>query len=133
MSLFDRIKGTLGLGPRLRNKAGGYAWIRGISPGNGSEKLNGRAVKTVRVDADSGLWHVEPAQVFLATADCAFGLSKRLVKKGQAVAVTEISDELLEPWKDDGVTPMEVACLYEPAPAKAAPVESQPVREKGRV
>jgi hypothetical protein len=133
MSIFDRIKGALGLGPKLRNRPGRMAWIRGIAPGNGSEKLNGRAVKTVRINAETGLWLVKPSQVFLATADCAFGLSKRPVKKGQAVAVSEISDELLEPWKDDGVTPMEVACLYEPAPAKAAPVESQPVREKGRV
>jgi hypothetical protein len=133
MSIFDRIKGALGLGPRLRNRPGRMAWIRGIAPGNGSEKLNGRAVKTVRINAETGLWLVKPSQVFLATADCAFGLSKRPIKKGQAVAVSEIADELLEPWKDDGVTPMEVACLYEaPAPAKRT-VKPDPVKEKGRV
>jgi hypothetical protein len=119
MSIVDRIKGALGLGPKLRNKPGQMAWVKGVRAGCGADQLNGRAVKTVLFNTETGLWKVEPAQVFIATEDGLFGMSKSPIAKGQPVAVSEISDVLLELWKEDGVTPNEVERLFDaPKPVK---------------
>jgi hypothetical protein len=129
MSIFDRIKSALGLGAKFRNKPQGMAWVRGIKPSNGgAETLNGRAVKTVRIDAETGLWQIDPPQAFICTADGLFGLSQRPVFKGQPVCVTEISDDLLEPWKEDGGSDKEVRELYSPDKKVTRPEKNKELR-----
>lgn len=113
MNLFDRIKSALGFKPSVRNKAGGMAWLRGVPSGCGAEQLNGRAVKTVRVQ-ETGLWLIDPPQRFTATRDGIFGMSQRPIYRDGAVVVSEVADALLEPWKEDGVTDADVRELYAP-------------------
>ncbi len=124
MNLFDRIASVF---RRTRNKPGGMSWVRGIGPGTGAEQLNGRAVKTVRIDAESGLWLIEPPQPFICTYTCRFGVSQRLVLEGQIVTVTCIADELLEPWKEDGVTDADVRELFAPDVRVTQPKIKEPV------
>jgi hypothetical protein len=113
MSLVNRIKSALGFKPPLRNKVGGMSWIKGIAYSAGAEQMNNRAVKTVRM-ADNGLWEIKPQQRFVCTQDCRFGASQRFISRGQAVWVGYVADELLEPWKEDGVTDGEVREFYAP-------------------
>lgn len=118
MRLIDRIKGALGLGLRLRNKPGGYAWIRGVDTLNGDSVMNGRAVRTVRLD-DSGLWQIDPPQRYELTRSTLFVICDTRVPAGCVVQVNGIADEYLEPWKEDGVSDDEVRKLYEPSKERA--------------
>lgn len=113
MKVFDQIKSALGFKPSVRNRPGGMSWIRGVKSDCGAATLNGRAVKTVKVQ-ETGLWLIDPPQRFTATKDAIFGMSQRPINKGAVVSVTEIADALLEPWKEDGVTDAEVRELFAP-------------------
>lgn len=100
--------------PVLRNKPGGYAWIRGL---DGDEApLNGRAVKTVRFV--NGYWEIEPAQPIRLT-DYTTDVTGQLCHPGDAV-VDGLLDKNLEPWKDTGLTDEEVRDLYAPKQTEAA-------------
>lgn len=113
MSLIDRIKSALGIKPRLRNKAGGYAWINARARNvPGAEILIGRAVKTVALTSGH-MWRVDPPQHFVVTAPSKLATG-RVVPAGTSVLVIGISDETLDPWKEDGVSDAEVRELYAP-------------------
>lgn len=99
-------------GPRLRNKAGGMAWIRGLSDDNGSEALNGRAVRTESFQ--DGKWLITPTQRFVCTRTTRFIPSGLVFAAGRVVEIIGIADQCLEPWKDDGVTESEVSELFSP-------------------
>jgi hypothetical protein len=99
MSLISRIKDVFR--PKLRNRAGGMAWVRGVRSGMGAEDLNGRAVKTVCL-TEGGLWEIDPPQCFIATRQSIFGARQVLVLAGQVVRITAVADELLEPWREVG-------------------------------
>jgi len=99
MSLFDRIRSALGFKPRLRNRAGGMAWIVGLSNLAGDGVLNGRAAKTVRIN-EFGVWDIDPPQRYLITRACTFVLSGRTAFPGDVVTISGLADEHLEPWRD---------------------------------
>lgn len=115
MSLFTRIRDAV-FGPKLRNKPGGMAWVRGVPGEFGAQTLNGQAVKTIRLNA-IGSWDIEPALWFIATDD-AVTVSGVVLLRGNLVRVTGIEDKFLEPWKDigDGERSEELAWLP-PVPA----------------
>lgn len=102
MNVFRRIKAALGFGPKLRNRCNGMAWVKGVSSSVGAEQLNGRAVKTVRIDRESGLWVIDPPQSFICTRSCLFGLAQSPIVRGRVVTVACIADDLLEPWREIG-------------------------------
>lgn len=118
MNILDRIKGALGLGPKLRNRCNGMAWIRGVDTQNGDSVMNGRAVRTVRLD-DSGLWQIDPPQRYELTRSTLFVICDTRVPAGCVVQVNGIADEYLEPWKEDGVSDDEVRQLYSPRKERA--------------
>jgi hypothetical protein len=98
MSIIDRI--TSVFRPALRNRPGGMAWIKGIpSNAHGLEELNGRAVKTVRVN-DTGNWDIEPSQQVLITQRLSVNHPPRVYLPGDTASVCGIPDENLEPWRD---------------------------------
>ncbi len=123
MNIFDRIKGALGLGPKLRNKPGGYAWIRGVDTQNGDSVMNGRAVQTVRLD-ETGLWLIDPPQQYKLTRSTHFEITDTRVSADSIVVINGLADEYLEPWKDDagGVSNDEVRKLYEPSYGRPLPI-----------
>lgn len=88
-------------GAKLRNKPGGMAWIKGLATGGGADVLNGRAVKTMSVDA-RGIWIIQPPQDWTATADILCTANGHRAFAGQGVRTTGIGDAHLEPWKDLG-------------------------------
>jgi hypothetical protein len=67
----------------------------------------------VRLISD-GKWQIEPPQEFLANVDARLVPSNRIVRVGDALIVTAITDECLEPWKDTGLTTEEVSALFAP-------------------
>lgn len=98
----------------LRNKPQGMAWIRGL---HGDEApLNGRAVKTVRVEG--GIWDIDPEQPIVLT-NWVRDATGHVSHPGPAFIVG-IPDENLEPWKDTGLTDEEVRDLYAPNRAREA-------------
>lgn len=112
--------------PALRNKAGGMAWIKNMDTFDGSDALNGRAVRTVRL-RESGCWEIEPTQSFIAACNVHYLKCDRRFDSGQAVHIDGITDECLEPWKDTGLRQEDVSELYAPGPAVTktpAPVAS---------
>jgi hypothetical protein len=101
-------------GRKLKNKAGGMAWIKGMDDNvPGASALNGRAVKTVKVAAD-GKWLIEPLQQFTAADN--FRWNGAVYLAGATVTVLAIVDECLEPWKPDAIDEEEVSELFAPAP-----------------
>lgn len=118
MSLIDRIKSAFGIKPPLRNKPGGFAWIVGMTNLAGDGVLNGRAVKTVRVD-EYGLWQIDPPQTYLVTRPCTFLLSGRSAYPGNLVTIIGLADENLEPWREtDWNAKDESARWLPPVPTK---------------
>lgn len=89
------------LPPVLRNKPGGMAWIKGIHTDFGADVLNGRAVKTVRLN-DRGSWVIDPPQLFCFTRHCYNRRTMESYSRGQSMRVDGLEDEFLEPWKDIG-------------------------------
>jgi hypothetical protein len=98
----------------LKNRAGGMAWICGMDDQDGSDVLNGRAVKTVSFA--NGKWQIDPPQKFRATRNVHYVQQDAHVKAGDSLVVVAIVDECLQPWKDDGITRKEVADLYATQP-----------------
>jgi hypothetical protein len=104
-------------GPVLRNRAGGMAWLRpSDTHGTGADTLAGRAVKTVAL-LPSGKWLIEPKQYFIAAR--AFLWGEHFYGAGDVVGVDGAADEVLEPWKEDGITDAEVRELYNPNKERA--------------
>jgi hypothetical protein len=121
MSLFSALRGLFGRNeppsPALRNKPGGMAWIKRFGQEYGAEVIAGRAVKTVRL-TEHGLWEIDPPQTYVLTAGVHCGLNNYRGRRGDSVTSFAIVDELLEPWKDTGLTTDEVTKLYSPAPVE---------------
>jgi hypothetical protein len=119
MNLLNSIRSLFGRNdppsaPKLRNRPGGMAWIRGVRcEDNGSEVMNGRAVKTVRLDA-GGLWVIDPPQEYRLRKTTNYMVQGITAYAGDLVAATAMADEFLEPWKEDGVSESEVRDLYRP-------------------
>jgi hypothetical protein len=116
MSLIDSIRGFFGkptppsLPPPLRNLPGGMAWVKGVSK---LPQLNGRIVKTVRIEEEDR-WLIDPPQhVSNMPAGLIFSTGKRTVG-GERGYVTAIADDCLEPIKDAGISDEEVRDLYAP-------------------
>lgn len=116
-------------GPTLRNRVGGMAWIKGLAGGTGAETLNGRAVKTVRINVH-GSWDIDPPQDYVATVNTCFTPSGNRVEAGAVALITGVPDAHLEPWKEDedGVTDEEVRDLFEPDRLIAKPVSASVIR-----
>jgi hypothetical protein len=110
--------------PKLRNKPGGMAWIVGIDHGNGIESLQGRAVKTVRLEPGSSRWEIDPPQRVKFTKDTLYTFTHKhqdvLVLAGEYRTVSGLGDAFLEPWKEDedGVSREEVRELFSPKSAE---------------
>ena len=116
MNLIRRIKDAFGIGPKLRNKPGGYAWIKSYGHGYGADVLAGHAVRTVEVD-DIGHWVIEPTQRYTLTRGVRDARGN-FFHAGAHVILERLSDDRLEPWKEDGVRDSEVRDLYSPNPFK---------------
>jgi hypothetical protein len=104
-------------GPKLRNKPGGMAWIKGLSNLDGEYLLNGRAVKTVRCIED-GKWEIDPPQSYPVQCKTYYVRLGVTANRGDIATVVAIRDGCLEPWKEDGVTDSEVRELYDAPPVK---------------
>lgn len=119
MSLFTRIRDHFrppqqDCGRTLRNKAGGMAFVTGITE---FPQLNGRVVTTVCVEGGTK-WAIDPAQpVKNVRAGLAF-TDGRVSKGGESGNVTAIADECLVPFSDPSITTEEVKELFSPSPAK---------------
>lgn len=117
MSLLNNIRGALGMTPKLRNKAGGMAWINaGVDGGCGERALINRVVRTVRVKGDA-LWEIDPPQPYLVERDTRFVSNGHVAKAGQQVIAISIKDECLTPIQGD-ISDEEVSDLYLPSPTK---------------
>lgn len=113
MSLLNKIREVFGCKPKLRNKAGGMAWINsGVDQGCGEGALIGRIVKTVSVRRGDA-WIIEPPQFYIVTHPCTFvanGHKAEAGDKGLAIAIT---DACLTPIQGD-ISDEEVRDLYAP-------------------
>jgi hypothetical protein len=112
MRLIDRINAALGFRPKLRNKAGGMAWIKGLDERDGDGALNGRAVKTVRLNG-VGQWEIDPPQDYVVRRLSRFS-NGCLALPGEVVTVTGIPDEFLEPWRETGLDAEDESHRYLP-------------------
>jgi len=100
----------------LPARAGGMAWLKPRDThGTGADALAGRAVQTVAL-LPSGKWAIDPKQHFIAARDFLWG--ERFYGAGDVVGVDGAADEILEPWKEDGITESEARELYEPSGIK---------------
>jgi hypothetical protein len=112
MRFFDWLRRNHDGAPRLKNKAGGMAWVKGGLLHAGAEALGGAAVKTLSVDA-RGMWRIEPHLGYIATANQRFP-DGTVYLRGEAVVVCGLHDSALEPWKEDGISESEVTALFAP-------------------
>jgi hypothetical protein len=120
------LRRLFGLGPKLRNKPGGMAWIKpAASCGNGDEVIVGRAVRTVRVDG--GFWTIDPPQRFTVTTRTFYEFHQETVFPGSVLDVLALSDDAIEPWKDVGDDARDESARYLPAvPKTTAPMVKEP-------
>lgn len=98
MSIFTSIRDYL-FPPKLRNRAGGMAWIKPYGEDWGAGVIAGHVVKTVRLRCGNQ-WEVDPPQTYTITADCAYG--DQLLQRGTLVTAIAIADDLLEPIRNPG-------------------------------
>ncbi len=96
MSLLQKLRDYISP-PKLRNKAGGMAWLVGLAK-FGEQTLNGCAVRTV--DFDGKFWRIEPKLPYVLTETVIDGTGN--VRYPGAVLLVGVLDENLEPWKDIG-------------------------------
>lgn len=117
LNVFGR-NASPGVGP-LRNRVGGYAWIKPFGHGFGANELAGRAVKTVEL-LPSGMWRIEPMQSFVVQGDGPIYFKRigQFFSPGEVMYVCGLVDAVLEPWKEDGVSDSEVSDLYQPKPER---------------
>ena len=117
MGLLNKAREFFGFGPKLRNKAGGYAFINStLKAVAGSDVLLNRVVKTVRMDA--GVWLIEPVQKFRATTRVRMVMTGDVYEAGQTVCIEGIADECLTPIPGDLCSNEEVSSLYQSNPTK---------------
>lgn len=100
--------------PVLRNKPGGWAWIKGLNDVTGEHVLNNRAVKTMAI-GPHGQWIIDPPQRYISTNSGYYPHCGITVLAGRNVDVIAIGDAYLEPWKEDGIREEDVRDLYEPS------------------
>jgi hypothetical protein len=113
MSLIDRFMSLFRSAPKLRNKPQGMAWIKGMSERDGDGALNGRAVKTVRLN-EHGMWQIEPAQSYIVTNYCTFLPTGYTAWPGEVVTIIGIPDEHLEPWRESGLDAKDESAAWLP-------------------
>jgi hypothetical protein len=123
MTLYDRIKGALRRDPptpKLRNKPGGMAFIKGLAPSvDGQDALNGRVVQTIRLN-ERGAWLIDPVQRFTVKARVFYVPIQQHANPGDTAIVGAMEDEFLEPFREDGsgISEIEVTSLYSPSREK---------------
>ena len=98
MSMFTRIRDYF-CPPKLRNRAGGMAFIKHYGEDWGAGAIAGHVVKTVRLRYGNQ-WEVDPPQPYTLTADCTYG--DQLLRRGARVTAIAIADDLLEPIRNPG-------------------------------
>lgn len=119
MSLINRIRGFFAkpvpyTPTTLRNKPGGMAIIKGNT---NIPQLNGRIVKTVRVESGD-MWLVDPVQaVSNLPAGVVFSDGKTS-RGGERGDVTAIADRCLQPLSDPGDDAVDETLLWLPSPHK---------------
>lgn len=122
MSLFKSLRGLFSDAPsppKLRNKPGGMAWVKGLDQGDGSEVLNGSAVRTVRLSI-RGFWVIDPPLQFVVSHDCYYTVAKIRANRGDRGCITAIADECLEPWRDIGDSEQDESTRWlPPVPTKS--------------
>lgn len=95
MSLWKRIADHFWPAPpRLRNVAGGLAWIKRFDVESGAGALAGRIVRTVRV-VEGDKWVIDPPQDWRTIAAVLY--EGYLLPHGTVCTSVAISDDLLEP------------------------------------
>jgi hypothetical protein len=97
----------------LRNKPGGMAWIKGIGNSDGTEQINGRAVRVVCITSGR-IWAIDPPQQFTCTSDTHYTRQDVIIRAGQTYSVDGVADENLEPWKDVGDDDQDESLSYLP-------------------
>jgi hypothetical protein len=116
------LRRLFGLGPKLRNKAGGMAWIKHYGADYGADAIAGLAVKTVRL-TDGRFWVVDPAPRYTVGPNGVRGPDGVTAYPGERVIAIAIADECLEPWKDIGDDAQDESARYlPPVPQVAAPM-----------
>lgn len=119
MSLWNHLRDFFGGAPKLRNKAGGMAWIKLHGTEFGAGVLAGLPVKTVRL-VDRSFWEVKPMPSYVLTANVLW--EGMFVPAGTTVYVRALADEVLEPWRDIGDDEQsEESAFQPPVPAVREP------------
>jgi hypothetical protein len=120
MSLIDSIRGFFGkptppiLPPPLRNKPGGMALIKGNT---NIPQLNGRIVKTVRIESEDR-WFIDPVQVVSNLPAGLVFVDGKTSRGGERGDVTAVADRCLQPLSDPGDEAVDETLLWLPVPTK---------------
>lgn len=114
MNLWNRLRDAAGFGPKLRNKAGGMAWINSkVDEGEGSAALVNRVVKTMRI-AHGDFWAIDPPQVYTITSPSRNMISGLRLQPGMRVVSMSIRDECLTPIPGIGDDEQDESLRYLP-------------------
>jgi hypothetical protein len=115
------LRRLVGLGPKLRNKPGGMAWIKPFGHNYGADAMAGQAVRVVQI-ARGTTWLVEPAPTCRLTSSVIDG-DDRLHRSGSLVEFNTLEDSQLEPWRDHDWSGEDESARYlPPVPQVAAPM-----------
>lgn len=113
MTLLSKLSSFFGTGPKLRNRAGGLAFVKHYGQEYGADAIAGQVVTTERF-AD-GFWMLTPQPRYTVTNFVRH--AGEFTAPGTQVMVIGLPDELLDPIPDCGLSKEEVTELYA-APAK---------------
>lgn len=120
MNLLNKASEFFGFGPKLRNKAGGYAFVNAtVDEGCGSGAMVNRVVCTVKLDRED-LWFIEPPQEYVVTGNVIFTVTGTEARKGDRVRIVSLRDNCLTPIPGDLCSDEEVSSLYQSNPTKEA-------------
>lgn len=118
MSLLNFLRDAFRPASRLRNKAGGMAWVRRYGEHYGAGAIEGQIVCTEWFDGE--FWRVKPQPSYAVTKPV-LGRNGVMYGIGAQLRVDGLPDAYLEPINDAGLTSKEVRELYLPGPKARQP------------